>query len=122
MLELADGSAFEGRTDLGNTQPGDGPRFKGRGFVQITGRRNYHIWSQKLGIDLLSRPEQAAKPEVAVITLVRGMRDGSFTNFSLSDFFPSGNRPFFNARRIINALDRADDIEKIAEAYFNAIT
>lgn len=43
--ELASGAAYEGRTDLGNTQKGDGPRFKGAGYIQLTGRSNYQAFS-----------------------------------------------------------------------------
>ncbi len=46
MQEIADGSAYEGRGDLGNTQPGDGTRFKGRGPIQVTGRHNYTALSE----------------------------------------------------------------------------
>jgi hypothetical protein len=122
MMEIDDGWYLEGREDLENTEPGDGPRFKGRGFIQITGRRNYRIWSSKLGINLIDNPEKAALPEIAAIILVRGMSDGSFTGVGLSDFILGDRRDFFNARRIVNALDRADDIAQIAEYYFKAIT
>ena len=122
MMELADGWDYEGVKFLGNTEPGDGPRFKGRGFVQITGRRNYRIWSNKLGINLIDNPEKAALPEIAALILVSGMRDGSFTGVGLSDFIVGDRRDFFNARRIVNALDRADHIAQIAEFYLKAIT
>ncbi len=50
---------------LGNTQPGDGSRFKGRGPIQLTGRDNYQRFGRILGLDLISAPERAAEPEVA---------------------------------------------------------
>lgn len=56
---------YEGRTDLGNTQPGDGFRFKGRGLLQTTGRSNYQRTGEALGIDLLTDPTLLAKPELA---------------------------------------------------------
>jgi putative chitinase len=63
--EFADGSQYEGRKDLGNVKPGDGVKYKGRGFIQITGRANYTQAAKDLGIDLVNHPELAEKPDVA---------------------------------------------------------
>ena len=65
MEEIASGKAYEGRRDLGNTQPGDGERFKGRGFIQVTGRANYAAASKALGEDFVKHPERAGTLENA---------------------------------------------------------
>ena len=65
LEEIADGSAYEGRKDLGNTQPGDGKRYKGRGPIQITGRYNYTAAAGALKLDLVNRPQIAAEPQHA---------------------------------------------------------
>ena len=65
--EIADGSAYEGRQDLGNSHPGDGKRYKGRGLIQLTGRANYTAYSKDSGIDYVADPERVASdPFVAV--------------------------------------------------------
>lgn len=70
MEELASGAAYEGRKDLGNTQVGDGKRFKGRGPIQLTGRANYQAAGNALGIDLVAKPELVATPEIGFRTSV----------------------------------------------------
>ncbi len=66
MEEIASGQAYEGRADLGNTQPGDGKRYKGRGPIQITGRANYRRYGRKIGIDIERHPEIAAVPSIGL--------------------------------------------------------
>jgi putative chitinase len=67
--EIADGDAYEGRTDLGNTKKGDGRRFKGRGLIQLTGRANYRAYGEARGRDFLEGDNPtllASDPELAV--------------------------------------------------------
>jgi putative chitinase len=66
--EFASGKAYEGRKDLGNTQPGDGVRFKGRGLIQVTGRQNYAQMGKLLGQDFVADPKLAAAFPWAALT------------------------------------------------------
>ncbi len=61
---------YEGRADLGNTQIGDGARYHGRGFIQLTGRANYRNYGRLLGVDLENNPELALEARVAVDVLI----------------------------------------------------
>lgn len=69
ISEYSGGYAYEGRKDLGNTQPGDGHRFMGRGFIQLTGRANYESYGRQLGVDLVNNPELANDPQIAARVL-----------------------------------------------------
>ena len=64
--ELASGKAYEGRSDLGNSQPGDGVKYKGRGLIQITGRANYTAYAKYCKFDVVSSPELLERPLGAV--------------------------------------------------------
>ena len=66
--ELASGKAYEGRKALGNVQPGDGVRYKGRGLIQITGRFNYKAIGDELGVDFIKNPALLGGKNVKVST------------------------------------------------------
>lgn len=63
-------SMYEGRSDLGNTRPGDGARYHGRGYIQLTGRANYRDFGDRLDLPLEKRPDMALRPDVGARVLV----------------------------------------------------
>ena len=88
---------YEGRTDLGNTQPGDGAKFVGRGYLQLTGRANYTKYSSPSGVDLASDPDQLSKPDVAAKVLAAWFkeRQPKFSEYLAKDDLVA-------ARRMVN--------------------
>ena len=89
----------------------------GRGYVQITWKKNYKKFSDLLGLDLVDNPDLALEPDVAIDILVIGMRDGLFTGKKLSDFSHNDGFDFVHARKIINGMDKAIHVAVLAHNY-----
>lgn len=110
---------------LGNTpeDDNDGGFYAGRGFVQLTGRRNYGLAGAELGLDLLNYPDLALNREAAAKILVWGMETGAFTGKKLSDYLASigDHAGYVRARRIINGTDRAELIANYAGGFEKAL-
>lgn len=111
--------------ELGNLTPGDGARYPGRGYVQLTGKANYIKATAKLqalGVltmneSLVDNPELAMRPDVAAAVMTLGMQEGWFTGRKLSDDLPRGPASlsqFVASRDIINGRDKDDEIAAFA--------
>lgn len=98
----------------------------GRGLVQLTWDRNYEWADKALGLNgaLLKNFDKALEPETATAILVLGMETGAFTGKKLADFLSGAHgtvTQFKEARRIINGMDRADDIAALASRFQTAL-
>jgi len=102
---------------LGNTEKGDGYKYRGRGYCQITGRANYHNMALILGIDMINRPETALDPDVAYKIMSYGMRNGTFTGKKLGDYINKKTCDYVGARKIINGTDCDRKIANYAERF-----
>lgn len=91
--------------------------YYGRGFIQLTWRRNYAKFSKLVGVDLVKNPDKALDMEVSAKITVVGMQQGIFTTRRLSTYFPVGaDARWVEARRIINGIDRAQLIADAAQS------
>lgn len=87
---------------LGNTEPNDGWDYRGRGFVQLTGKANYAKFSPLVAYDLVETPDFAKSIEPAARILVIGMMKGMFTGKPLGSYINATLSDFFNARSVVN--------------------
>lgn len=106
----------------GGRMGNDGWTYRGRGFVQITGRDNYERAGKKLLASLVNKPELATDSRIAASILYAGMQEGWFTGKKLSDYFRRGLTDPYNARKIINGLDRAGDVAGYYHKFVAALT
>lgn len=95
--------------------------YYGRGYVQLTWYENYDTVGHLIGQDLLHHPELALDAAIAAKILVDGMINGWFTGKRLHDYFNDKSNDPFNARKIINGLDRAKDIEHYYDVFLKGL-
>lgn len=110
---------------LGNTQPGDGVLFHGRGFVQLTGRANYTRMGTIFGVDLTTNSTAADAVlglSMASRIMFKGMHEGLFTGARFATFFNDTKTDWVNARKIINGLDVADAIAQYGRKFYAALS
>lgn len=116
--------------ELGNLTPGDGAKYAGRGYVQLTGKSNYVKATAKLremgfDVDLVAEPDRAMEPEIAAAILVSGMREGWFTGRDIDDDLPASgparHAQFVASRDIINGRDKQEMIAEYAADFQTAL-
>lgn len=107
---------------LGNTIPGDGIKFAGRGQVQLTGRTNYTNMGKYLKLDLVNKPDLLLDTKISARVLVYGLLNGSFTGVSIKKYLTSTKTDYVNARRVVNGVDKAEEIASIAKSFERAIS
>lgn len=88
--------------------------YYGRGYVQLTWDYNYRKYSDVLGLDLVNEPDLVMRPDLSLFILVDGMKRGIFTGVKLDDYISNNHVDFWSARKIINGLDQADQIQSYA--------
>ena len=106
----------------GKPDPETGKVYYGRGFVQLTWKKNYQTMGDKIGVDLVNYPELALELDNATQILFVGMIEGLFTGKSFASYFDAKTEDWVNARRIINGLDKAQAISVYGHNFYAGIS
>ena len=101
----------------GNTAKGDGEKYKGRGYVQLTWKNNYIKVKKEFNVDVVSDPKKIMEPVLATKVMIWGMKNGIFTGVGLNKYINDSKTDYVNARRIINGTDKADKIAGYAKEF-----
>lgn len=99
-----------------------GRTYYGRGYVQLTWKSNYARMALLTGYDLVNAPSLALEPKIAARIMFEGMKRGVFTGRALSNYFSDIDDDPVNARRIVNGMDKAEEIAAIHRAFLRALS
>jgi hypothetical protein len=91
--------------------------YYGRGYVQLTWKRNYEKYGDILDLDLVGNPDLVMEPQTSLFVLVHGFTVGTFTGRKIEDFIFAEATDFRNARKCINDNDKWAEIKTLAEGY-----
>lgn len=113
--EYASGLAYEFRKDLGNYCPGDGVKYKGRGYIQLTGRANYDVYGAQIGADLICKPELALEVKNSAMILALYFKNRSCIT-------ASNAKDWARVRRLVNGGNNGMELFiKIINDYLTCI-
>lgn len=105
----------------GEVDPETGQCYYGRGFVQLTWKENYATQEAKCGLPLVTQPDLAMEHQPAAQILYEGMLAGDFTGVGVSTYIHDSACDYYNARRVVNGTDCADQIARYAENFADAL-
>jgi putative chitinase len=111
VKEIASGMAYEGRRDLGNYFKGDGVRYKGHGYLMVTGRWNFNHYGKKIGVDLVSHPDLALTVENSAKILAHYFKDRKVN-------VACDQKDWEKARKLVNGgLNGFDTFKKVVNDF-----
>ncbi len=100
-----------------NTVEGDGYKYRGRGLVHLTWKKNYRKATEYFSIDFVSNPEAAAEFKNSIPIMIWGMKEGIFSGAKIGAYISNSGKDYIGARMVINGVDDKELIAGYAEKF-----